>query len=578
MNQSAVLTKEWKLYPADRESLRKYTSYFDKNDSLEIDSLNSVYTELIKHEALSDKVRYISDTKWVLEKDFVLDPSLLKMRSVIKMDSCLSLEINEKNVPSKEITEYIKEGKNHIKIITSSSFSGPVELLFSTECAIENATLRPVKLDEHTWCVNFHLTLSSFKNQDIRIVYSLLGETSDKVYSIKEGEVSLTIPLTIPKEKIELWNISGDGKQKIYTASIKVGEIEFTRRTAFRTTEIRNGSLYVNGKEIFIMGAIWPITIYPDKRRYEKLLQNAKSQNINALYIPSGHENHEFYFMTDVMGIIVLHNEENPSFLFHPSFMTGESNIDIYEARVHSETGLDKCLDAISLERWVLKSRSDNMKHGVLYDNILSTMTIDGELRPSHYAARRFFADLVPIMYKDGDKIRVFISNDGDKDEECEVKLRFMTYEGVKKNEYFYNVKAPSHTALEVANVNLRNKDTKKEFATVRVESAKIHRELTLLLDDIATLPFIRPAITYTIRVINDNTVSIRLKTDKPAFAVHLLLDGFDGSFSDNFFELFADSEKSVVFSSSSRITEKDVMDNLKIYDISIAKDIKYNN
>ena len=69
--------------------------------------------------------------------------------------------------------------------------------------------------------------------------------------------------------------------------------------------------------------------------------------------------------------------------------------------------------------------------------------------------------------------------------------------------------------------------------------------------------------------MINPRSYSIRLSTNKPAFAVHLVMEETRGNFSDSFFEVRPEGEKSVIFSSEEDLGEEDVKERLKIFDLA---------
>ena len=166
-------------------------------------------------------------------------------------------------------------------------------------------------------------------------------------------------------------------------------------------------------------------------------------------------------------------------------------------------------------------------------------------------------------------KLMIYISNDGDKEEDVELSIKFMTYSGLKRNKRMYSAKVASHTAQKVQEIDLRQTDRKNEFVYIKLRTFKIHRELTLLLDEISECAYEIPKIDTKLRMINPRSYSIRLSTNKPAFAVHLVMEGTRGNFSDSFFEVRPEGEKSVIFSSEEDLGEEDVKERLKIFDLA---------
>ena len=179
-------------------------------------------------------------------------------------------------------------------------------------------------------------------------------------------------------------------------------------------------------------------------------------------------------------------------------------------------------------------------------------------------------------MFIESDKLMIYVSNDGDKDEDVELSIKFMTYSGLKKNKRMFSAKVEAHNAKKIHEIDLRQTDRKNEFVYIKLRTFSIHRELTLLLDDVAACSYETPKIETDLRKINDRSYSIRLRTNKPAFAVHLVMEGTRGNFSDSFFEVRPEGEKSVIFSSEEDLSEDDVRKRLKIFDLASAlKELK---
>lgn len=565
--ETISLSGAWRLMPQERDECAACTLYFENHDFLPYNNSNSVYTALstIVSDNELDKLRRL---KWVIERDFDFENDLTQ-RSVLLTHGALKSYINGKEIEGTEITGELKDGENNIRLLVTSSFFSDVEILRSHDGVGYSAHLK-AKNENGLWHVTAYLDYEAFRKHERLVKLSLLGYENEKTIVFEEKRHRYTIDIDIPEEKAELWCLHGDGKQIMYNATITVGNARLDRRIAFRNIEERDGILYVNGRETFVMGAIWPNKISSDQKRYDDFLQSAAWANMNSLYIEDGHESHAFYNTCDRLGIIVLHSQMNEDFSFHPSYVVGEINADVFKAKVREDMGYyGLTLDAIELERWTLRTRSDNANHGVIYSNLLSSVREDNTWRPSHYAARRFFADLVPIMYTEGDKLMIFVSNDGAKEEDVELSVKFMTYSGQKRNKRVYSAKVPPHQAVKIQEIDLRQTDRKNEFVYIKLRTFSIHRELTLLLDDIENCAYEIPHIETKLRMINKRSYSIRLITNKPAFAVHLVMDRTKGNFSDSFFEVRPEGEKSVIFTSEEDLNEDDVKERLRIFDLA---------
>ena len=155
--------------------------------------------------------------------------------------------------------------------------------------------------------------------------------------------------------------------------------------------------------------------------------------------------------------------------------------------------------------------------------------------------------------------------------EEVELSVKFMTYSGQKRTKRIYNATIAAHKAEKIQEIDLRPIDKRNEFVYIKLRTFNIHRELTLLLDEITECAYEIPEIETRIRKINSKSYSIRLIANKPAFAVHLVMENTKGNFSDSFFEVRPAGEKSVIFTSEEDMSEEDVKARLKIYDLASA-------
>ncbi len=537
-----------------------------KNSPVEYNNTNSVYTTLLS-KFDKDEVKELRGKDFEIERSFNLKIEENERISLVAR-GVKSAYVNGEKVEGYEITRLVKNGENSIKMVVSSSYFGDVNIIKSTNGSCYGASIR-AKKSNNNWVLSAKIEYEAFINHALPVKLSLLGNEKEEKIEFKKGLGFYTIELEISEELIEPWSIAGDGKQITYNARIQIGDYETERNIAFRTIEVRNGALYVNDRETFVMGAVWPVELSSDQKRYDMMLSSAAWANMNALLIEEGHESHAFYSTCDRLGLIVLHNEkEDEEYTFHPSYVVGKIKADIYKAVVHDESYYDKCIDAINLERWTLKTRSDNSNHGVIYSSLLSTVKEDGKWRPSHYAARRFFSDLVPIMYQEDNTLYVYVSNDGAKEEDVDLSVKFMTYAGQKRNKRMFSEKIMPHTAKKIAELDLSRIDKTNEFVYIKLRTFSIHRELTLLLDDIKKIKAEKPSFEIKTRKINSKSYSIRIISNKPAFAVHLELDGISGNFSDSFFEVRPAGEKSVIFTSDEDLSEEEIMDKIRLYDL----------
>ena len=571
MLRAVSLKGRWMLRPYDKKKAAECTSWFEDHDELEIDIQDSILTSLIAAGAVPDGRKWPTDNLWTIKRSVCWDSEGGTLHAIIKLPDAIKIRVNGSDVDSPDVTGLLREGENVIEALVPGCFSGEQCNIFTSSTGLVYSAHFRSRRERDGYRVTLALDYLSYTEHREELRLELLGEVLMTELSFGIGRTMKEVSLFIPGDKVQLWNVNGDGKQSVHRALIDLGPIELERKLSFRDIEVRDGKLYVNGEEFFAKGAVWPVGRFRDRNRIEALIGAAKNANMNLLYIPKGHEENFFYNECDRKGIIVLHEDNAPSLDYHPSFLTGDVKYDIFNCIPHDTNYFQHILDAVALERFMLKTRSSNETNGVIYDGLLSTVTPEGKWKPAHYCTRRFYADLVPIMFLENGKLCCYVSNDSDRDEEAEISIKFMTYEGKKRDRMMFTVNAPAHTAVKITEADISDVDTVKEFVFMKLRTFGIHRELTLLLDNISSCGFALPEYQTSVRTISPRSFSIRVKASKPAFAVHLNMRDVDGSFSDSFFEVRPESEKSVVFTASRDMAEAEVLEKLEIYDLAHA-------
>ncbi len=567
MENILPLSGKWMLHPLDLSQVRKYTSAFDDGKAIEVDTQNSIYTNLVTKKLVENSVRFLSGTYWLLKRSF---PISLKDRekAILRAPASLLTLVNGKLAESEDITNLLYDGDNEIGIISTSSFMGNVEIITSKEGVVKFIGVKTKRKSEGKWQLKIRVMYTSFESQNVPLSIEILGKTYEESFQVEKGSALLESTLEIEDDVTE-WDIKGYGKQKSYRACILVNGTMFEKQVAFRDLDLVDGALNLNGHRIFHMGALWPKGIPADSRRYEELLKSAIDANMNVLAIEDGHESHMFYSIADRLGLLVLHKEKNIEFSSHPSYAYVDiDSLKKFKAEKDGSDFKSKCMNAINLERCVLRARSSDETRGVLYDNLTSTVTEDGKWEPSHYLARRFFSDLVPIMYQEDGKLKILASNDSAKDETMDISIKFIRYDGEKRKKFMHTVFVPAHSHREVRTVDLRKIDVEHEFVYVKLRTDEVHRELTLLLSPIEKCAFLPPQLQLTVQKAGTSSYSFRVKCQKPAFAVTLEVENVEGRFSDNCFEVRPSSEKMVIFTPYKDVDIETIKKNVRVYDI----------
>ena len=149
-----------------------------------------------------------------------------------------------------------------------------------------------------------------------------------------------------------------------------------------------------------------------------------------------------------------------------------------------------------------------------------------------------------------------------------DISVKFMRYDGEKRKKYMHSISVPAHSHAEVRTVDLSKVDVKNEFVYVKLRTADVHRELSLLLAPIEECAFRNPNLNVTVNKAGSSSYSFRVKCAKPAFAVTLDIEGVAGKFSDNFFEVRPSGEKMVLFTPYEETDIDTIISRLRVYDI----------
>ena len=138
------------LHPLDLSQVRKYTSAFDDGKAIEVDTQNSIYTNLVTKKLVENSVRFLSGTYWLLKRSF---PISLKdgEKAILRAPASLLTLVNGKLAESEDITNLLYDGDNEIGIISTSSSMGNVEIITSKEGVVKFIGVKTKRKSEGKW-------------------------------------------------------------------------------------------------------------------------------------------------------------------------------------------------------------------------------------------------------------------------------------------------------------------------------------------------------------------------------------------------------------------------------------------
>lgn len=200
-----------------------------------------------------------------------------------------------------------------------------------------------------------------------------------------------------------------------------------------------------------------------------------------------------------------------------------------------------------------------------------SSIEYSGKWKPLQYDARRFYSELVPLLFIEKGKLYVYVANDTQNDEEVDLKLKFRHYDGKKQSTKYFTVKVPSMTSVKVTEMSLARIDTRKLFCYAKMTKKATIRERTIFLDKPKNILIEDPKISYELSKIDSKRIGIKIMSEKPAFWVTMDADNIPGTFSDNFISVRPTAEKNIIFNAENEIDFDEFKSKFKIYDLYTA-------
>lgn len=196
-----------------------------------------------------------------------------------------------------DITEYLNEGKNSICVTVDN---------------YKSDKMLPHALD-YDWADDGGLTrnalLTVFDSSDLfdmQVTYSIKNMTDSlcdgvmhisvksipqtaefEVIDCKTSETVISKSVfidgmvSLPFENLKLWDVNSPN---LYIIKVKTKDDEITKRTGFRTVEVKGSKVLLNGKSIYMKGCEWMPGSHPDYGMAEPLAHSVKclSQLKNA--------------------------------------------------------------------------------------------------------------------------------------------------------------------------------------------------------------------------------------------------------------------------------------------------------
>ncbi|PKL10428.1 MAG: beta-mannosidase, partial [Spirochaetae bacterium HGW-Spirochaetae-8] len=198
-----------------------------------------------------------------------------------------------------------------------------------------------------------------------------------------------------------------------------------------------------------------------------------------------------------------------------------------------------------------------------------SSIDYTGKWKLLHYAAKRFFQPLLPVLVLSDGKLTITVVNDTDKQLDCRASVKIRRFDGTKilQNVYMPTVAADSCQkicTLALAELGIPMDDA---FIYVKLYAADRYVENSLFIGEPKKYSLQDPRLTHQVQTVPGG-FGITLSVKAPAFSVALDQGDIKGSFSDNLFDLRPSALKTVVFRCREEVSLERFNEQLKIFDL----------
>lgn len=202
-----------------------------------------------------------------------------------------------------------------------------------------------------------------------------------------------------------------------------------------------------------------------------------------------------------------------------------------------------------------------------------SSIDYYGKWKLLHYAAKRFFNPIHPIVYmKEDGIVEVYVVNDSAREiaDEAKLSVKYSTYEGNKLGKSEYPVVIKPRSSIHVTTIDLSRKsriDRSNTFIYVKLKSDELYMENTLLLAKPKASKLRNPEIKTTVANAPGG-FSVTVSCRYPAFEVALDSGSIAGIFSDNLFDIRPTAQKVIFFKSAKKVSLEAFKAELKVFDL----------
>src|SRR5438128_191635 len=204
-----------------------------------------------------------------------------------------------------------------------------------------------------------------------------------------------------------------------------------------------------------------------------------------------------------------------------------------------------------------------------------SSMDYYGRWKALQFYARRFYNDLLVSPHEEDGKVTVYVVSDRVNATPAQLRVTLMDVDGKVLFEKTTDVTLSPLTSRPYAELNkaelMNGRDAQRVFLNCELTvEGKTVSDNRLFFDSYKNLALAVPKIETSLRE-TANGVEITLRADKLARGVYLSLDGIEGQFADNFFDLLPGKTVSVAFKPKQKTSRTIITERLKVMSLAQA-------
>ena len=191
-----------------------------------------------------------------------------------------------------------------------------------------------------------------------------------------------------------------------------------------------------------------------------------------------------------------------------------------------------------------------------------SSIEYSGKWKALHYAAKRFYSSVAPLIFIEDGKLFVKVSNDGRSAVSDTLNVNIVDFSGNVLRTEKVDLSVGSLTVQEGIVLDMKDMDTKGSFVWASFGSA----EASLLLCRPKDARIENPCLSVVSVEKTNGGFAVKLSCDKPAFYVVPDAGNIRGKFTDSYFTL--NGERVINFFSKEDVTAEEFASALRVFDL----------